>query len=80
VISIYVTVRDTDSSTLIDGHYDFQTVPRVGERVILDNRGGMSIADSAAPLRVTEVVNHAVPKGDVMNPISYVELICEVIG
>jgi hypothetical protein len=80
VISIYVVAKDTDGSRVVCDHFEFKAVPRIGERVILDNRGGMDGNDSATPLRVVEVINHATPKGDVMNPISYIELICEVIG
>ncbi|QTD54689.1 hypothetical protein [Parasphingorhabdus cellanae] len=80
MIRIYVEVTDTDGSMIVDDHYEFETVPRIGERVILDNRGGLDEQGSSTPLRVIEVVNHATPKGDVANPISYIELHCKVIG
>ncbi len=80
MISILVTAQDTDGSDIVGGHYQFKSVPRMGERVILDNRGGLDGEGSAMPLRVIEVINHAEPKGDVANPLSYLELICEVIG
>lgn len=80
MISIHVEVKDTDGSVIINDHYEFKTVPRIGERVILDNRGGLDKQASSTPLRVIEVVNHATPKGDVINPISYIELHCKVIG
>ena len=80
MISILVTGKDTDGSDIVGGYHQFKSVPRMGERVISDNRGGLDREDSAMPLRVIEVINHAYPKGDVVNPLSYIELICEVIG
>jgi len=80
MISIFVEATDTLGKEIFSDDYEFETVPRIGERVIIDNRGGLDNQDSGAPLRVTEVINHAEPKGDVMNPVSYVELHCEVIG
>ena len=80
MIQLYVSARDTDGNQVVGDHYEFLSVPRVGERVILDNRGGMTSDDSRTPLRVVEVINYAEPKGDVMSPVSYIQLSCEVIG
>jgi hypothetical protein len=77
---IYVSAKDTDGNEVIGDHFEFKTVPRIGERVILNNRGGMDKEETGTPLQVMEVINHAVPKGDVMNPMSYVELHCRVMG
>jgi len=80
VINIYVQATGTDGSPVIEDHFEFKTVPRIGERVILDNRGGLDGDDSGTPLRVVEVINHATPKGDVATPLYYIELKCKVIG
>ena len=80
MISIYVSARDTDGEEVFGDHFEFVAVPRAGERVILNNRGGMEKEEIGTPLQVIEVINHAVPKGDVMNPISYIELKCRIIG
>jgi hypothetical protein len=74
MISIFVNAKDTDGQIVIADHYQFKSVPRMGETVLLDNR------ETPNPLRVVAVINHAEPKGDVMNPLSYIELICEAIG
>ena len=80
MITIFVQATDTDGMAIIEDRFEFITVPRIGERVILDNRGGLDGDDSRTPLRVVEVINHAIPKGDVANPLYFIELKCKVIG
>ncbi len=80
MISIYVTAKDTDGEEVVGDHFEFIAVPRAGERVILNNRGGIDKEEIGTPLQVVEVINHAVPKGDVLNPISYIELKYRVVG
>jgi len=80
VIRIYVKATDTDGGSIIDDAFDFVAVPRIGERIILDNRGGYDEKSSLPPLVVTDVINYAEPKGDVANPLQYVDLICRAIG
>ena len=80
MISLYVTARDTDGADIIGDHFEFKSVPRIGERIILDNRGGMDGEEIGTPLQVIEVINFAAPKTDIMNPVSYVHLLCRVMG
>ncbi len=80
MITIYVQATDTDGMAIVEDRFEFITVPRIGERVILDNRGSLDGDDSGTPLRVVEVINHAIPKGDVANPLYFIELKCKVIG
>ncbi len=80
MIRIYVKATDTDGKSIVEDIFDFVVVPRIGERVILDNRGGCDEKSTLPPLVVTDVVNYAEPKGDVANPRQYVDLICRAIG
>ena len=73
MIQIFVHADDKDGHPLVADHYEFAAVPRVGEQLVVDN-------DSKEVfLRVVGVTHVAEPKGDVMSPVSYVSLKCEVI-
>jgi hypothetical protein len=80
MIRIHVTATDTDSLVIVNESFNFLVVPRVGERVILDNRGGYDSRSDFPPMIVTDVISYAEPKVDVANPLQYVELFCKAIG
>jgi hypothetical protein len=72
MIQIFVHADDKDGDPLVADHYEFAAVPRVGEHVVVDNDS------KEVTLRVVAVTHLAEPKGDVMSPLSHVNLKCEV--
>ncbi len=72
MISIFVKADDKSGEPLVADHYEFVAVPSVGDEVaVTDDRGTEHL------LKVRGINHLSKPKGDVMNPLSYIHLICD---
>jgi hypothetical protein len=67
-IQIFVHADTKNGDPLIADHYQFHEVPRIGEQVVITEDGEEFV------LKVTAVSHFAHPKGDVMSPVSYIQI------
>ncbi|MFD1610744.1 hypothetical protein ACFSCW_02890 [Sphingomonas tabacisoli] len=74
MIQVFVFANDKNGDEAVAETYEFISIPRIGEEVIIDQEKEQKL------LRVTGVTNVSRPSGDFMEPLTYVHLHCEIIG
>ncbi len=65
---IFVSAKDAQGNIVVSDHFEFDAIPRVGEFVVVDERGEQR-------LRVIEVMHLARPRNSGL-PVSSVHIFC----
>ena len=69
---IYVLVESGNREPVVEGRYEFATVPRIGESITIGSL-------SKSIFRVVDVINHSTVEGDNLQPLDRIEIKAEVI-
>lgn len=69
---IFILVENGESEPVVEGRYEFEVVPRVGECFTIGALGREAI------FRVTHILHHVKDAGDRLQPLDWMEIKAEV--